>query len=159
MDKKCNLTLKWAHLAFQRLFISLKHYFLVYGDNLIYIHTYCGRLLPIILSDIWIFIKCDRQTAMHMSPPCNMHRWAQKQTLPYLLFYPMIYVIGQAKVAWKGYLKSCCFIGLIFRWSHPFYRQPRQNIHFQKLQNLIFLVVYNIPTTLVEVDDDNFVKK
>ncbi len=51
-------------------------------------------LLPIILSEIWIIIydfwsspddrqtdrqtTDDRQKAMHMSPPCNLHRRAQK---------------------------------------------------------------------------------
>ncbi len=36
--------------------------------------------LTLLLSQIWIIIQWqpDGQKAMHMSPPCNMHRWAQK---------------------------------------------------------------------------------
>ncbi len=49
------------------------------------------RGLPIILPEIWIFIQSDfwwspdrltdRRKVIHMSPPCNLHRWAQKWTV------------------------------------------------------------------------------
>ncbi len=46
------------------------------GDALTYFLRY--ELFSPIFGQVRTDGRTDRQKAMHMSPPCNLHRWAQK---------------------------------------------------------------------------------
>ncbi len=117
-------------------------------------------LLPIILSEIWIIIydfwsspddrqtTDDRQKAMHMSPPCNLHRRAQKVRPYHGLIersWPFL-VISSCKFICKGFLsstRSLPFNGTPYYLVMPYILQTYQSSIIQNTNTLQTPVITN----------------
>ena len=119
MSKKCNLTLAMSPLCNSISPLPMPSHLLhiVVKYQTSSYNTF--RVMNYFL--VWFFVKSrqttDRQKVTHISPPCKMHRWAQKPVHRKIMLFSLRKVFN---AIWLFYIIEILIYHYIYRYRYSY---------------------------------------